>query len=324
VSNVVTLTFAGDTQKVEQSFDRVGQGARDMGRAVEASGDSFDRAAERSDTLDTRAMGFRDTLTGIQDGAQGVKRAAAGDWGFETLLLLGTGVGDLASGLTNFLIPALKATRIGQMLLNTAFLTSPLTWIIVGIVALVAIFVVLWVKFAGFRNFWIATWNVIKKAGSAAWDWIKGAASRSWDFLKKIPGWIASAFKGIANAILWPYKTAFNGIARAWNATVGQLSWSVPSWVPFIGGNSISVPNLPTFHSGGRVPGAPGQYVPILAMAGESVSATGGGGGGDQWIRVDLGELGDALLPAIARAVDRRGGRVTALGVKVVGGAIRT
>jgi phage-related protein len=324
MANVVTLTFAGDSSKATKAFDEVGDAAKDMGSSVKKSADSFDAAAERSDALDTRAMGFRDTLTGIQDSAAGVKRAASGDWGFETLLLLGAGVGDFASGLTNFLIPALKGTRIAQWALNSAFLASPITWIVVGIVALIAIFVVLWVKFAGFRQFWIDTWNVIKRAASSAWQWIRDGAMSTWNTLKKIPGWVGKAFKTVADFVLFPFKTAFNGIAEAWNSTIGRLSWTVPDWVPIIGGNSISVPNLPTFHAGGRVPGAAGDYVPILAMAGERVSATGASSSSDAgWLRVDAGEVGDALLQVIAAAVGRRGGRVTALGVHIVGGAVR-
>lgn len=328
MANVVTLTFAGDSAAATKAMSNVSRSSEDMGDAVRRSGESFDAAAERSDALDTRAMGFRDTLTGIQDGAAGVKRAASGDWGFETLLLLGTGIGDLASGLTNFLIPAVKGARTAQLGLNTAFLTSPITWIIVGIVALVATFVILWNKSSAFRDFWINMWAGIRKAATAAWSGIKTAANSTWEFLKKIPGWTASAFKSVANAISAPYRAAFNLIARAWNSTVGSLSWTVPDWIPGIGGNSISVPNLPTFHAGGRVPGAPGEYTTILAMAGETVSATGStGSSGDNgaWVPVDMGRLGDALVELIAQTIGgRKGGRVTALGVRVIGGAIRT
>jgi murein DD-endopeptidase MepM/ murein hydrolase activator NlpD len=36
---------------------------------------------------------------------------------------------------------------------------------------------------------------------------------------------------------------------------------------------------MPRFHTGGVVPGARGTEVPILAMAGETVTPAGGGGG---------------------------------------------
>ena len=40
--------------------------------------------------------------------------------------------------------------------------------------------------------------------------------------------------------------TAFNAIARAWNNTVGSLSFEVPGWVPGLGGKGWDVPDLPT------------------------------------------------------------------------------
>ena len=42
---------------------------------------------------------------------------------------------------------------------NAALLACPITWIIVGIIALVAIFIVLWDKCEGFRNFWVDMWQ---------------------------------------------------------------------------------------------------------------------------------------------------------------------
>lgn len=323
MANQVTLTFAGDTQSVQRSFGEVSSGAKRMGADVE---DAYDRAAEKSDTLDTRAMGFRDTLTGIQDGALGVKQAASGDWGFETLLLLGFGIGDLASGMTNFLIPAFKSSRIGvlaqaaatniatgatkaftfaQNLLKIAFLTSPIGWIVLGIAALIAVVVLIATKTDWFQRLW-----------RNAWGWIKSAASNTWDFLKKIPGWIGSAFGKVAGFISAPYKLAFNTIARAWNATVGRLSWTVPGWVPFIGGNTISVPRLPTFHSGGIIPGARGTVVPFLGLAGERVSPMTSSGSGGTLVVPD-GPLVGMLVEAIAAEVRGRGGDPDQLGLKL-------
>jgi hypothetical protein len=49
-------------------------------------------------------------------------------------------------------------------------------------------------------------------------------------------------------------KAVWNGIAKGWNDTVGSLSFNVPSWVPFIGGKGFSMPQIPTFETGGYVP----------------------------------------------------------------------
>jgi len=323
--NQVTLTFAGDAAPLSKTFGQVGADAQKMGKDV---GDSYDHAAERSDALDTRAMGFRDTLTGIQDGALGVKQAASGDWGFETLLLLGTGIGDLASGFTNFLIPALKASKVGMMaqavatniasgatkaftiaqnLLKVAFLTSPIGWIVLGIGLLIAAVVLIATKTTWFQTIW-----------RNAWGWIKSAASNTWDFIKKIPGWIGSAFSKVAGFIMAPYKAAFNGIARAWNNTVGRLSFTVPGWVPGIGGSGFSVPNIPTFHSGGIVPGVVGTPTLISALAGERVSGIASGGGGGGMVTVSAGdELVRALLERIASEVKSRGGDAATIGIRI-------
>ena len=68
------------------------------------------------------------------------------------------------------------ATLIGVIwLLNAAMLANPVTWIVVGIMALVAAFVVLWNECEGFRNFWINLWDKIKNAVSVFIDWCKNA-----------------------------------------------------------------------------------------------------------------------------------------------------
>lgn len=334
MANQVTLTFAGETKGAETAFDRVGDSARHMGDRVGESASGFDRAGEAADGAEGKAQGFSDTLTGVADIGAGAGEIMKGNL-FEGFVTAGGGAADLAGGLASFVIPALQGTKVAtlakaaadkvaagaarlwagaQWLMNASLWASPITWIVVGIIALIAVIVLIATKTDWFQRAWRASWN-----------WIKSAAASTWEFLKKIPGWIGSAFSKVADFISKPYRTAFNLIARAWNATVGRLSWTVPSWIPGIGGNSISVPNLPTFHAGGVVPGAPGQNVVAMLQAGETVvSAAGrGAGGGEQWIRVDLGELGDALLEPIARAVQRRGGSVTALGVRVVGGTVR-
>lgn len=206
------------------------------------------------------------------------------------------------------LIGVVGLVTAAQWAWNAAQLASPTTWIILAIVGLIAIIVAIAVKTDWFSKAW-----------RAAWRWIKDAAANTWEFLKKIPGWIGNVFKKVADSITMPFRIAFNAVARLWNSTVGRLSFTVPGWVPGIGGNSFSLPKIPTFHQGGRVPGAPGTEVVARLQAGETVTSVAGsvGAGRDEWIRLDLGELGEALLGPIARAVGRRGGSVTALGVRV-------
>lgn len=143
--NRVTLTFAGDSDQLQKAFSQVGSSADQMQRQVtDAServarsvrdstdrisrsardqADSFDRAREGFDTIDTRAMGYRDTLTGVEDSMASMNAFQRGEF-FEGFLLAGFGVGDLASGMVNNLIPALKSVRTGMGNV-VSFLTGP-------------------------------------------------------------------------------------------------------------------------------------------------------------------------------------------------------
>lgn len=119
--NQVTLTFAGDSSDLEKAFDKVGQSSKQMGSDVDKasvkvrdSGAGFDKAGEAADNLDTKAMGFRDTMTGVQDTMLGTSQIAKGNL-FEGFLTLGMGVGDLGSGLFNFLIPAVKSASLSMV-----------------------------------------------------------------------------------------------------------------------------------------------------------------------------------------------------------------
>jgi hypothetical protein len=326
VANQVKLTFAGDDADLKRSFDDVGKASEVMAvrvsDATNQAGEKFDHLSSQSSLLAggvgdvggalTEAFGEDNPIGAF--GAQ-MEKASAIIMGF-------TGLMDLAVFATNNMklatIAKAGADRIAaaaQWVFNAAQLASPTTWIVLGIIALIAVIVLIATKTKWFSSAW-----------TAAWGWIKKAASNTWDFLKKIPGWLGSAFRTVASVLTAPFRFAFNQIARLWNNTIGQLSWSVPGWVPFIGGNTISVPKLPTFHTGGMVPGPVGSPVPILALGGEEVRspAASRGGGGGEWVAVDLGELGDVILRVVAGAVRNKGGRVSHLGVQVVGGTVRT
>ena len=68
---------------------------------------------------------------------------------------------------------AFKAIKTAMAALNAVMLANPISLVIVAIVALVAIFAVLWNKCEWFRNFWIGLWEKIKNAVSQAVENIK-------------------------------------------------------------------------------------------------------------------------------------------------------
>jgi len=132
--------------------------------------------------------------------------------------------------------------------------------------------------FDNFEGIVAAAWAKVRPIFDAIRNGIGAVASFIGDRIDDIKRFfgglgsaISSAVSGLASIIESPFKAAFNAIARLWNNTVGSLSFTVPDWVPGIGGRGFSFPKLPTFHTGGIVPGVKGSEQMILALAGERV-----------------------------------------------------
>ena len=264
MGNNVTLTFAGDSTSLERTFKNVGSGAKSMAADLDSAevkaksfGGAMDSAGNAADASESKFMGAADLLDGLggafglpTEGATGLMRS----------------FGDLSGGFAA-LSPMIAGIKTGFMSLASVMFTPPMG-IILLVGALAAALVVAYQKSETFRD-------IVQGAFNA----VKGAAVSMWEFFKTIPDKLAGMAGAVKDALLWPYKTAFNLIARAWNNTVGRLSFEVPSWVPGMGGKGWSMPKLPEFHTGGTVPGQPGQPVPIMAMAGETVTPPGAGGG---------------------------------------------
>lgn len=110
-------------------------------------------------------------------------------------------------GVITVLIGAV-ATFLGViLLLNTSLLASPITWIVVGIMALVAAFVILWNECEGFRNFWINLWETVS-------TWVEKT-------VKNIVNWFKQAWADIKNAfstaISWIKEKIIQPIADFYN-----------------------------------------------------------------------------------------------------------
>ncbi|HEY5833587.1 MAG TPA: hypothetical protein VIW71_06570, partial [Streptomyces sp.] len=60
-----------------------------------------------------------------------------------------------------------RIATFAQMAFNTAMMLSPTTWIIIGIVALIAVIVLIATKTTWFQQIWRASWGAITRAASA-------------------------------------------------------------------------------------------------------------------------------------------------------------
>jgi len=135
----------------------------------------------------------------------------------------------------------LVIVKAAQFALNLVMSANPIGLVVIAIGALVAAFVLAYKKSETFRN-----------AVQALFEGVKEGVTGTVDFIK-----------GLLNGVLGFYKSLFNGIASLWNRTVGRLSFSIPDWVPGIGGKGFSVPKIPLLAEGGIVTD------PTLAMIGE-------------------------------------------------------
>ncbi len=166
----------------------------------------------------------------------------------------------------------------------------------------------------------VAFWRAVFSAIGAL---VAGWYSRTRDrfnaivaFVRSIPGKFKAGLSRLVSVITAPFRAGFNAIARLWNNTIGQLSFTVPSWVPGLGGKGWSAPQLPTFHEGGVVGGGPrGAEVLGVLRVGERITPAGEDGGGHLTIDSAGSRLDDAIVEIIARAVRRRGPR--AIGIRV-------
>lgn len=215
-----------------------------------------------------------------------------------TGLVLGfaAAIGGLSAAIliANFAIKAYQTALIvakaAQAAFNFVMSANPVGVVVVAIAALVAALVLAYKKSETFRE----------------------AVDNMFSFIKTAVGFSVDLIKGYLNMVLGFYKTIFNGIAKAWNSTIGKLKFAVPDWVPVIGGKGFSVPDIPQLANGGIVTG------PTLAMIGEAgpeavIPLDKAGGFGNVTININATvadeRLGDVIVNAL-RSYNRRSGPI--------------
>lgn len=123
------------------------------------------------------------------------------------------------------LAAASKAVAAGQWLVNAAMSANPIGLVIAAIVALVAIFVVLWKKNETFRKIVTATWNAIKAAAVKVWGFLKAyfvtmftvyktIFSKAFTVIKTVVTTVFNFLKSYFKTAFTVYKTIF---VTAWN-----------------------------------------------------------------------------------------------------------
>jgi hypothetical protein len=230
-----------------------------------------------------------------------------------------------------------KAFAAIQAAFNAIMAANPIFLIGAAIVAVIAILVLLQKEFGIFDG----VIRVVGAAFGAVWDAIKSVfnwVKNNWPlilavitgpfglaiafvvkFKDDIMGVFSLIYSGIkatmgfvAGVITAPFKAAFNAVASLWNNTIGKLSFTIPSWVPGIGGKGFDVPDIPMLAEGGIVTSAqlaligekgPEAVIPLSKMG----SMGFGGGGGNITVNVMSADPNEVVraLQAYNRNVGR-------------------
>ncbi|MFI6606845.1 hypothetical protein [Streptomyces sp. NPDC050507] len=108
-----------------------------------------------------------------------------------------------------------RAWAIAQGIFNAVMALSPITWIIIGIVALIAVIVLIATKTKWFQTIWKVAWEGIKTGALAVWEALKVAFSATIQFF------------------VWQWQTVSGAFSAAWNAikTAVDTVWTGIKWI---------------------------------------------------------------------------------------------
>lgn len=239
----------------------------------------------------------------------------------KTVQIVAEAVGVLLASLASFALVmktvamVTKLWTAAQWLLDASLAANPIGIVVIAIAALVAGLIYAYKHSETFRNIVNGAFNAVKNSGIELWHGLEAAFHG-----------IVRAAQVAGSAIAAPFRAAFNGIRSAWNATVGGRGFSVPGWVPGIGGDSFRIPYMA--HGGvGSGLTLLGEHGPELANLGTGrvysnpdTSRMLGGGGGTTSVtarfdKAGLTGLAAAMIETLRLEIQAKGGNVqTVLG----------
>ena len=130
---------------------------------------------------------------------------------------------------------AIGGIAIAILAINTAMALNPIGLIVIGIGLLITAVGIAYKKFETFRTIVDDVFGAIK-----------------W--------WISNVTLPIFNGLLSAAVAVFNGIAAVWNNTVGKLHFTIPSWVPLLGGKEFAMPKIGGSGGGGGGGGSAADF----------------------------------------------------------------
>lgn len=124
-----------------------------------------------------------------------------------------------------------KLTATAQWLFNSALFACPITWIIIGIAAVIAAVVLLVKNWTGISSFFKKLWDDIKNTFSSVWEWIKGIFLNYHPYGLIIKHWdsISAWFSNLWNNVAGIFIGAWEGI-RTFFGGLNPIEWITNMW----------------------------------------------------------------------------------------------
>lgn len=236
-------TLGGQLEILRAKWDNMGQivAEKVMPYVIDFSAWINDTALPELQELGTWLVQNKDWLTALGLAV-----------GVAVLAFQGLAAIQAAIGVFQALKSATLAQTLAQWGLNAALLANPITWIVVGIAALVAGLIYFFTQTEVGKQAWTTfskamgdTWEVIKGAFEAGWQAVTGFLGKVWDYIKlvwnyspyglivnnwskimdffgsipgAIKGWFDSAINWLKSAGENILKGLQNGVTGAWTA----------------------------------------------------------------------------------------------------------
>lgn len=140
---------------------------------------------------------------------------------------------ELLAGVTlKTLVPSIKASTAAAWKFTAALLANPITWVVVGIMALIAALIYLW------KN-----WDQVSKWMAGAWEWLRERIAGVLTFLQGLPERFQEILSSMVDRIAEWRATIIARIGEVarniWNAIVNTLA-GLPARLLSLGGDMIS------------------------------------------------------------------------------------
>lgn len=277
--NEIEIRVKGKDVSASKTFDGVKKSSEEAASGFDKAGEAADGAEGKAQGFSDTLTGTADVMSGTAQIAKGNLFEGFVTLGGGMADLAGGMASFLIPAMQNMTFSSIKAkaatiahaaaakaTAAAQWLLNAALSANPIGLVIAAVVGLVAVLVIAYKKSETFRRIVNGAFRAVKAGAQTALGWVKdhwplllailtgpfGLAvlviMKKRDaivgFFKAVPGKFKSMARGLADAITSPYRVAFGAIKSLWNSTAGGFGFSIPDWVPQVGGNEFRIPEM--------------------------------------------------------------------------------